>query len=468
MRFEYDVKNPSWFAESVVQKKPFITFLGPFSSGKSTFINYLMQSNQLQTGPQPLTDKFTVLMHGEENQTVSGRVLVADTNQPFRGLNVFGDAFVDCFQGQLLPHDILRSVHLIDTPGVLEAAGDIHARKYDYIKVCRWFIERSDLVFFLFDPTKLDAGMELRMLFKHALKGFEYKTRIVLNKADTVGPQELMRVYGALFWNLSNLINTTEPPRVYVSSFWDNPYKPGTNHQLFTDEKTDLLYELIEEVPKQSLDKRVTSVISRANKVLCHVLVCATLRQRMPSVFGKDSAKKKELENLDETFKDLGIKYKVAPQNFGDKEDFKKFFEKVDLFAMPDMTKTTKKGWIERLKNLEGSALPQLLAPIQASKAVDPNDAKHRINLSRQYQMQVTNQLAGQTGIQGRLGEYVRPENTMTVNVPDPQTQMMMMMQQMQMQQQLALPPAPVAPAGGMSQEQMMMMMQMMQQQQQQ
>ena len=60
-RFHYDVYKPSWFSETIVQKKPFITFLGPFSAGKSTFINYLMQSNYLLTGPQPLTDKFTVM-----------------------------------------------------------------------------------------------------------------------------------------------------------------------------------------------------------------------------------------------------------------------------------------------------------------------------------------------------------------------------------------------------------------------
>ena len=210
------------------------------------------------------------------------------------------------------PHPILKSVSLIDTPGVLEAAGDVHARRYDYIKVCRWFIERSDLVFFLFDPTKLDAGIELRMLFKHALRGFENRTRIVLNKADTVGPQEIMRVYGALFWNLSNLIATTEPPRVYVSSFWDKPYKPGTNHQLFTDEKCDLIYDLVEVVPLQSLDKRVTSVLRRAQDVFHHVLVCATVRSKMPRFFGKDKAKKAALDALPETYSDLAAKYKLS------------------------------------------------------------------------------------------------------------------------------------------------------------
>ena len=53
----------------------------------------------------------------------------------------------------------------------------------------------------------------LRGLFTKALKGHESRMRIVLNKADSVGQHELMKVHGALFWNLSNLISTSEPPR---------------------------------------------------------------------------------------------------------------------------------------------------------------------------------------------------------------------------------------------------------------
>lgn len=123
-RFEYDVYRPSWFSETVVQKKPFILFIGPWSTGKSTFINYLMGSNVLQTGPHPTTDKFTIMLHGEELEQISGRVLVSDSNQPFRGLSQFGDSFIESLHAITADHPILRSVSLIDTPGVLEAAGD--------------------------------------------------------------------------------------------------------------------------------------------------------------------------------------------------------------------------------------------------------------------------------------------------------------------------------------------------------
>lgn len=37
---------------------------------------------------------------------------------------------------------------------------------YPYSEVCQWFIDRADLIFLMFDPTKLDVGGELATLFK--------------------------------------------------------------------------------------------------------------------------------------------------------------------------------------------------------------------------------------------------------------------------------------------------------------
>jgi hypothetical protein len=463
--FAYDQFKPSWFSEAIVQKKPFITFLGPFSAGKSTFINYLMQSNYLVTGPQPVTDKFTVIMHGDEIQQIPGRVLVADSSQPFRGLQQFGDTFLECFQGVVAPHPILRSVSLIDTPGVLEAAGEGHQRRYDYIKACRWFVEKSDLVFFLFDPTKLDAGPELRMLFKHALKGFESKIRIVLNKADSVGPQELMRVYGALFWNLSNLINTTEPPRVYVSSFWDQPYKPDTNHELFTDEKSDLLYDLTEVVPMQSLDKRVTSVLKRAQDVRNHCLVVALFRSKMPRFFGKDKAKKELYNQLPQLMEELSTKYKISMHDFCPPDEYVAFLDKLDLETIPDMEKMERKGWLNAIRKLIDQDLPLLLKPIKSTEVIDPRDRKHAIMLQRDYNQSLQDQLAGKGGAQGALGEMATPIFRAST-LPNAASYYPAMQQQQQQQVQPQMMQQP-QPQPQMDMQQMMLMMQMMQQQQQ-
>jgi len=56
----------------------------------------------------------------------------------------------------------------------------------------RRFSERVDLIVLLFDPYKLDISDELSSVIR-IMKGNEDKIRVVLNKADSVSVQQLMR-----------------------------------------------------------------------------------------------------------------------------------------------------------------------------------------------------------------------------------------------------------------------------------
>ena len=68
----------------------------------------------------------------------------------------------------------------------------------------------------MFDAHKLDISDEFKSCIE-AMRGNEDKIRIVLNKADLVDHQELMRVYGALMWSLGKVFNTPEVARYKVS-----------------------------------------------------------------------------------------------------------------------------------------------------------------------------------------------------------------------------------------------------------
>ena len=158
----------------------------------------------------------------------------------------------------------------VDTPGIIENRKQ-QERGYPFNEVMRWFIERSDLIFVVFDPTKLDVGTELETLFK-LLKGRESQIRIILNKADSIETQELMRVYGSLFWSLAPLINVTEPPRVYVGSFWGHSYVPTAFGSLFKKEEVSLLHDL-HQIIENRLENKIVFIRYHAMLVKIHALL---------------------------------------------------------------------------------------------------------------------------------------------------------------------------------------------------
>ena len=65
--------------------------------------------------------------------------------------------------------------------------------------------------------------------------------RVVLNKADNVESQKLMRVYGALMWSLGGIVCSPEVPRVYIGSFIDEPWVHEGLVSLMDAEENDLV-----------------------------------------------------------------------------------------------------------------------------------------------------------------------------------------------------------------------------------
>ena len=127
----------------------------------------------------------------------------------------FGVAFLNRLEGAVLPSPVLRNITLVDTPGVLSGEKQRVARGYNFCEVCAWFAMRADLILLLFDAHKLDISDEFRNVIE-SLKGNDDKIRCILNKADQVDRQRLLRVYGALMWSIGKVVKTPEVLRVYV------------------------------------------------------------------------------------------------------------------------------------------------------------------------------------------------------------------------------------------------------------
>lgn len=101
--------------------KPMILLVGQYSTGKTTFIKYLLEREfpGIRIGPEPTTDRFIAVMYDDKEGVIPGNALVVDPNKQFRPLSKFGNAFLNRFQCSTVTSPVLKGISIVDTPGIL-------------------------------------------------------------------------------------------------------------------------------------------------------------------------------------------------------------------------------------------------------------------------------------------------------------------------------------------------------------
>lgn len=355
----HDFHSPQ-LEDSDFDAKPMILLVGQYSTGKTTFIKYLLERDfpGIRIGPEPTTDRFIAVMYDEKEGMIPGNALVVDPKKQFRPLSKFGNAFLNRLQCSLVPSPVLQNISIVDTPGILSGEKQRVDRGYDFTGVLEWFAERVDRIILLFDAHKLDISDEFRRSIE-ALRGHDDKIRIVLNKADMIDHQQLMRVYGALMWSLGKVLQTPEVARVYIGSFWDQPLRYDVNRRLFEDEEQDLFKDL-QSLPRNAALRKLNDLIKRARLAKVHAYIIAELRKDMPSMFGKDSKKKELIKNLGQIYDKLQREHQISP---GDFPDIKKM---QDVLQNQDFTKfhPIKPKFLEIVDRMLADDISSLMAKI--------------------------------------------------------------------------------------------------------
>ncbi|XP_043277169.1 EH domain-containing protein 1 [Venturia canescens] len=313
--------------------KPMILLVGQYSTGKTTFIKYVLERDfpGIRIGPEPTTDRFIAVMYDQKEGVIPGNALVVDPAKQFRPLSKFGNAFLNRLQCSLVASPVLKGISIVDTPGILSGEKQRVDRGYDFAGVLEWFAERVDRIILLFDAHKLDISDEFKRSIE-ALRGHDDKIRIVLNKADMIDHQQLMRVYGALMWSLGKVLQTPEVARVYIGSFWDQPLRYDVNRRLFEAEEQDLFKDM-QSLPKNATVRKLNDLIKRARLAKVHAYIISALRKDMPAVFGKEAKKKELIKNLGQIYDQIQREQQISP---GDFPDLKKMQENL---ANHDFTK---------------------------------------------------------------------------------------------------------------------------------
>nr|KJB13767.1 hypothetical protein B456_002G093200 [Gossypium raimondii] len=325
--------------------KPMVMLLGQYSTGKTTFIKHLLKTSYpgAHIGPEPTTDRFVVVM----------------ADMPFSGLTTFGTAFLSKFECSQMPHPLLEHVTFVDTPGVLSGEKQRTQRAYDFTGVTSWFAAKCDLILLLFDPHKLDVSDEFKRVI-YSLRGHDDKIRVVLNKADQVDTQQLMRVYGALMWSLGKVLNTPEVVRVYIGSFNDKPVNEAATgpigKELFEKEQEDLLSDL-KDIPKKACDRRINEFVKRARAAKIHAYIIAHLKKEMPSMIGKAKTQQRLIDNLEGEFGKVQRDHHLPPGDFPNVEHFKEILSGYNF----DKFEKLKPKMIQAVDDMLGYDIPELL-----------------------------------------------------------------------------------------------------------
>ncbi len=216
----------------------------------------------IRIGPESTTDSFVAVTHNSSEGIIPGHALVVDPTKQFRPLAKFGNAFLNRLQCSQVNSPLLQKLTIVDTPGILSAEKQSVDRGYDLSAILKLFAERVDCIILLFDAHKLNISDEFRRSIE-ALRGHGAKIRIVLNKADIIDPQQLIRVYGALMWSLGKVLNTREVARVYFGSFWDQPLRYDTNRELFECKEQDHFSDMTS-LPRNGALRKLNDLMKRA------------------------------------------------------------------------------------------------------------------------------------------------------------------------------------------------------------
>lgn len=341
--------------------KPMVMLLGQYSTGKTTFIKHLLKSSYpgAHIGPEPTTDRFVVVMSGPDERSVPGNTIAVQADMPYSGLTTFGTAFLSKFECSQMPHSLLEHITFVDTPGVLSGEKQRTQRAYDFTGVTSWFAAKCDLILLLFDPHKLDVSDEFKRVIS-SLHGHDDKIRVVLNKADQVDTQQLMRVYGALMWSLGKVLNTPEVMRVYIGSFNDKPVNEAAvgpiGKELFEKEQENLLSDL-KDIPKKACDRRINEFVKRARAAKIHAYIISHLKKEMPTMMGKAKTQQRLIDNLEDEFAKVQREFHLPAGDFPNVDHFREVLSGYSI----DKFERLKPKMIQTVDDMLGYDIPELL-----------------------------------------------------------------------------------------------------------
>jgi len=263
--------------ETNIKWRPLVLVLGNYSAGKSALINEFLGADIQATGQAPTDDSFTVITHDgslpsdapvRTTEERDGKYLLNDPEYPFEMLKKHGQRFTSHFRLKKVNAPFLKTLAVIDTPCMLDSITE-RDRGYNYQEVVGDLAQLADLILVLFDPHKAGTIREAHISLRDTLptRTFEDRVLYVLNRIDECASLiDLIRVYGTLCWNLSQItgrkdippIHLTYSPRAAAES--RDSFRKEAAYLPYLENQRDYLKQAILRAPRHRLDHLATFV----------------------------------------------------------------------------------------------------------------------------------------------------------------------------------------------------------------
>ncbi|CAG0883433.1 unnamed protein product [Cyprideis torosa] len=348
--YKYNDISTRHVTDSDVHQKPTVLVVGPWGTGKTTAIKYLLGETDrdwpggfAEEGPFPKDQEAFTIFHFGETETLEGSTELA-SDWSFASLHKHGENALSRLKGMKLNNNMLQKVTFVEAPGIMETTKDKEARNYPFNDMMQWFIDRADLILVVLDPSKLDFGLEMEALIDQ-LKGREEQTRILLNKADTITPAELFRVQNLISWHLSPMFGGNRPPVFYATSLHDMDYNPKGISRLIAQNEEKLYQDLLL-LPYLRVDNRAAYLRRHAVRVRNHSKIINCYLKAYTRNKGLFSNKKKVAEAVAKNphqymiYEGLGLMNNVSRYDLPDPNNYLSFFKMHFLWDFPKFQDT--------------------------------------------------------------------------------------------------------------------------------
>jgi EH domain-containing protein 1 len=286
--------------EEQIKWRPLVLVLGNYSSGKSSMINDLLGASVQETGQAPTDDSFTIITGDDKalgqgqircTSIIEGQAVLADPEFPFVSLAKYGQRFAAHFRMKTVNSPFLKDLAIIDTPGMLDSVAE-KDRGYDYQRVIGELAQLADLVLVMFDPHKAGTVRETYASLRETLPANTVEDRLVfvLNRVDEcTNLADLLRVYGTLCWNLSQMTGRKDIPKIYT--VYSDQYAPdkraGQDYLSYLNNQRDSLRKLVADTPEFRLDHLAAYLENHGDRLLLLMQALAAYQQQRRRIFGR-------------------------------------------------------------------------------------------------------------------------------------------------------------------------------------